>query len=97
MDDPEQLALPEARKDLLRSEGIPCIGEAGENVFMRDAGIIGGNFSLGPTIREQADNELNRKTRAADNRFPKQYIRVDRKARMFGDIGHRALRVAEEY
>ena len=65
--------------------------------FMRDAGIIGGNFSLGPTIGEQADNELNRKTCAADNRFPKQYIRVDRKAWMSGDIGHRALRVAEEY
>ena len=59
---------------------------------MRDAGIIGEDLGFAPAIGQQTDNELDRKTSAANDRLAKQYFRIDRQAWVLGNVRHWVLR-----
>jgi hypothetical protein len=48
------------------------IGEAGEDVFMLYAGVIGDNLCLGPAVGQQFDYEFDRESRAANDRLARR-------------------------
>ena len=47
---------------------------------MRDAGIIGDDFHLGPAVGQQADHKFDREPRAANDRLIGEHAGIERNA-----------------
>lgn len=59
-----------ARKDFLEHQCIARISEAGDDVVMGQAWIIGDNIGFGPTVGHQPDDKLDGQPRARTTGLP---------------------------
>src|SRR5215468_2511078 len=62
--------------------------QTGDDIVVHDAGIVGQNIALAPTVGHQADHELDGKPGAADHGFAGENVRIECNARM---LGHQRL------
>src|SRR5207245_2906973 len=63
---------------LLGTQCVACVGQARDDVVMRDAGVVSQYLGLVPAVGHQSDHELDGEARAADDRLASQHARVER-------------------
>src|SRR5712691_3622151 len=56
-----------AREYLFGTQCVACIGQARDDVVMRDTWIVGQYLGFVPTVGHQSDHELDGEARAADD------------------------------
>ena len=67
-------------------ERVARVRQAGKGALVRD-GIIGEDVCFAPPVRQQADNELHRQARPANDQLAGQHARVERDRRLLNGHG----------
>src|SRR5262249_60232190 len=75
-----------AREHLLRAQGVARIGKARNNILVGNSRVIRQNIGLGPSIGHQANHELDRNPRSANDRLADQYVGRERDAWVSGHV-----------